>query len=335
MKLTEADFQRAAKRLKCSVPAIKAVAEVESRGEGFYPDGFPTILFERHKFRSFTKGRYNNSHPHLSGDQGGYGKAGRNQRNKFSEAFALNPEAAMKSCSWGKFQIMGFNHKVCGYDTVGEFVDAMKESEGKHLDAFVAFVIYNGLDKHLRHLNWASFAEGYNGKDYAINRYDKKMAKAYERYLRSSGGDNPTPAILEPTAEPTNAPQPTTAPPEQQVVVVEKEPEVGFWEGIKLKFTGWWGTVGGTEGAKQFAGDAQFLGLTAGTWRYVTYAALAVGAAWFLYYAISYLRKRRESRDLTTTLVKENSTPENLIMVIDPAKIEEYEKQGYVIVRRK
>lgn len=187
-KLTESDFQKAAKKLRCDVAAIRAVDEVESKGEGFYPDGFPTILFERHKFRQFTKGKYNASHPHLSGAAGNYGKAGQNQRNKFNEAFALNPVAAMKSCSWGRYQIMGFNHAVCGFATVNEFVDAMKESEGRQLDAFVNFVINNGLADELRNLNWASFARGYNGAAYKKNNYDLKMAKAYAKYKKIGAG---------------------------------------------------------------------------------------------------------------------------------------------------
>jgi hypothetical protein len=178
--LTITDFERAAQKLKCSVPAIQAVSEVESRGKGFYADGFPVILFERHKFKQFTQGRYNKSHPHLSGPQGGYN--GGTARGRFNQAFALNPEAAMKSCSWGRYQIMGFNHEVCGYATVGEFVDAMKESEGKQLDAFVSFVINERLAVFLRSLEWAEFARGYNGPAYKKNRYDTKMATAYRKY---------------------------------------------------------------------------------------------------------------------------------------------------------
>jgi two-component sensor histidine kinase len=49
--LTEEDYKRAARRLGCSVAAIKAVAEVEAPGSGFLPDGRPKILFERHIFR--------------------------------------------------------------------------------------------------------------------------------------------------------------------------------------------------------------------------------------------------------------------------------------------
>jgi len=185
-ELTEQDFERAAKRLRCEKAAIKAVANTESAGKGFYADGFPVILFERHLFRKFTQGRYSKQFPELSGSAGNYGAAGANQRRKFNMAFALSPDAAMKSCSWGKFQILGSNHKVCGYDTVGEFVDAIKESEGKHLDAFVSFVIGNHLDGHLRSKNWAAFASGYNGKGYRKNNYDVKMAKAYVRFSATS-----------------------------------------------------------------------------------------------------------------------------------------------------
>lgn len=194
-KLTTEDFCRAAKRLRCEVAAIKAVAQVESRGEPFYSDGFPVILFERHKFREFTKGKFNASHPRISGPAGGYGPAGQNQQNKFNEAFALNPTAAMKSCSYGAFQIMGFNHAVCGYATVGEFVDAMKESVGKQLDAFVNFVINNGLGDELRNLNWAGFAKGYNGSGYRKNQYDTKMATAYAKFARENIDCNTSAAV--------------------------------------------------------------------------------------------------------------------------------------------
>lgn len=184
-KLNDDDFCRAAKRLRCEPAAIRAVAEVESRGEGFYADGFPVILFERHKFRSFTHGKYNDSHPQISGPAGEYGSPGQNQKNKFNLAFKLDPEAAMKSCSWGKFQIMGFNHELCGFPTVGEFVDAMKESEGRQLDAFVSFVIKTGLADELRRHDWAGFAEGYNGAGYKANKYDTKMAAAYKRFAKN------------------------------------------------------------------------------------------------------------------------------------------------------
>jgi len=213
--LTEIDFQRAAKKLRCEVAAVKAVAEIESRGKGFYASGFPVILFEKHVFRKYTQGRYNKSHPHLSGSPGGYGAAGQNQINKFNEAFALSPIAAMKACSWGRFQIMGFNHAVCGYEDVGSFVDAMKESEGKQLDAFIEFVIGNGLGIYLRTKNWAAFANGYNGRGYKKNAYDTKIASAYRRHLGASTTTADTTATD--SNSPIDEPQDTSPPTNSEV----------------------------------------------------------------------------------------------------------------------
>ncbi|MDH3528783.1 MAG: N-acetylmuramidase domain-containing protein [Acidobacteriota bacterium] len=181
-KLSNDDYCRAAGRLNCDVAAIKAVASVESRGNGFDTKDRPKILFERHKFAKYTNGKYINSHPHICNwTAGGYGPSSA-QYDRFSEAFMLDPEAAMMSASWGKFQIMGFNFAVCGFKSVSDFVDAMKENEGRHLDAFVEFVVVNMLDDELRKNKWADFARGYNGPDYKKNQYDTKMAAAFKEF---------------------------------------------------------------------------------------------------------------------------------------------------------
>lgn len=88
----------------------------------------------------------------------------------------------MKSASWGKFQIMGFNYKAAGFEDVGAFVDAMKVSEDAQLQAFVNVVKSFGLADKLRRRDWAGFARGYNGENYKINRYDEKLATAYRKY---------------------------------------------------------------------------------------------------------------------------------------------------------
>lgn len=182
--LNEADYVQAAALLKCDVPAIKAVAEVESRGAGFLSDGRPKILFERHKFRSATGGKYDITHPDISNRKpGGYGAAGDHQWKRFDEAAALDRDAAISSCSWGKFQVMGFNFTVCGFATLEDFYAAMFKSEGEHLKTFCNFIAGNNLGGALRNHKWASLAQGYNGKDYKINQYDIKLAAAYKKYL--------------------------------------------------------------------------------------------------------------------------------------------------------
>lgn len=183
LPLTDDDYKQAAQKLGCDIPAVKAVAEVESgRNGAFLASGDPVILFERHKFHKFTSGKYDQSNPNISNSTpGGYGPVSQ-QHARYQEACALDPDAAMQSCSWGRFQVMGFHWQSLGYPSLKEFVDGMYVSEGNHLDSFVRYVIKNGLAKHLKNRNWAAFAEGYNGKDYKINNYDQKLAAAYKKY---------------------------------------------------------------------------------------------------------------------------------------------------------
>lgn len=182
-KLTEEGFAEAARLLGCDVAAIKAVCEVEAPKGGFLPDDRVTILFERHKFHRFTGGIYSKQYPDISNPSaGGYGSAGAHQYERFSRAFVLDPKAAMKSCSWGKFQIMGFNFASAGFDSLDSFVTAMKISEDEQLKAFVHIVKSFALADELRRRDWAAFARGYNGANYRINRYDTKLAAAYRRH---------------------------------------------------------------------------------------------------------------------------------------------------------
>jgi hypothetical protein len=95
----------------------------------------------------------------------------------------LDRNAALKSASWGRFQIMGFNHVLAGHPTVDLFVDAMHRSESAHLDAFGAFLRSTGLADSLKNKDWAKFAKGYNGPAYADNKYDIKLEHAYAKYV--------------------------------------------------------------------------------------------------------------------------------------------------------
>lgn len=186
--LTDADYAEAARLLGCDAAAIRAVAEVESAGSAFYADGYPVILFERHIFSRLTGGRFDSSHPTISNPKpGGYGRAGANQRRRFSAAFNLDADAAMQATSWGRFQILGINYRRAGFKSVGEFVDAMKRSEREQLLAFVRFILSSPtLTTALRKHDWAAFAREYNGPAYKKNRYDIKLADAYQRFAKKT-----------------------------------------------------------------------------------------------------------------------------------------------------
>jgi hypothetical protein len=185
-RITDEAVEQAASKLGCPVAAVRAVMDVESRG-GFLPDGRPKILFERAYFCRLTKGQYDQSHPDISASKWGGYKGGAAEYDRLAQAMNLNRDAALRSASWGAFQIMGANCKMCGFSNVDDFVSAMVEGEPEQLDAFVQFVKNSGLDDELRRLDWAGFARGYNGPAYKTNHYDEKLAAAYR--LHSLGGD--------------------------------------------------------------------------------------------------------------------------------------------------
>lgn len=187
--LEEKDYLLAAAMLNCDVSIIKAVAEVESAGSGFDKQGRLKIRFEGHIFRRLTRRKFDESNPQVS-----YPYAV--QRDKphgytaFNEAFALDDEAAMEATSWGKFQPMGEYCEECGFDEVGEMVEAFRTGEAAQLQAFVAMVKARGLDDELRREDWAGFARNYNGSNYRVNRYDTKMAQAKARHDNKSVSDD-------------------------------------------------------------------------------------------------------------------------------------------------
>ena len=181
-------FADAAQALGCEVAAVRAVAEVESRGSGFDAQRRPTLLYERHVFSRNTapRGRFDAEHPDVSFSKpyapGTFGNS-EQQWLKLSKAYGLDASAAAKAPSWGMFQILGENHRACGYANATDYARAMTTSAVAHLRAFVAFVRANPtLLKAIRERNWAAFARAYNGPNYAKYQYDQKMALAYAKH---------------------------------------------------------------------------------------------------------------------------------------------------------
>ena len=204
--LSESDFTQAAIELGCTVAQIRAVDEVESGGGWFTnvradilgldgPGGFldgpnlPKILFEAQHFDRLTGGKYRTTNPNISSKA--WNRAlyvgGQGEYVRLNQAMKLDRDAALKSASVGRYQIMGFNHKLAGYATVGLFWDAMKRSETDQLIAFVNFITNSGLQEELRkisnvHADCVPFARAYNGPAFQKNEYQVKLAKAHKKW---------------------------------------------------------------------------------------------------------------------------------------------------------
>lgn len=191
-KLTNEMIADIARKNQIDPAALLAVKEVESNGGGFLPNGKPKILFEGHIFYRLLAQSVNaaslnqlcKQYPNIVYPTWNRSKyfGGDREYIRLASAININHAAALKSASWGMFQIMGMNYAQCGCKDVDEFVGKMKSSEEDQLMLTIRFLKNNRLCSALNTHNWASFARSYNGPSYAANKYDIKLAQAYLKY---------------------------------------------------------------------------------------------------------------------------------------------------------
>lgn len=191
-RLTNEDYDSVAKELGISTACIKAVVEIETgnKGEGFGPDSLPLINFDLTMFRKYARlrgldpARYHSSHPVVFAkpNPARYGSMQAAQYARLRSAMEIDTVAALEGTFWGMFQIGGFNWKLCGCDSVQQFVERMAYSEREQLELFAAYVKARKLDRFLVKLDWAAFSLRYNGPGYRKMKYDTRMAAAYRKY---------------------------------------------------------------------------------------------------------------------------------------------------------
>ncbi|RYL25908.1 N-acetylmuramidase family protein [Acinetobacter piscicola] len=172
------------------VASLRAVHEVECRGNGFNPDDTPVILFERHVFRQrlivnkkiTALEKAEKERPDLCNKLGGgYGLYSQ-QHNKLAAAAKYDRTSALEACSWGIGQVMGYHWLSLGYVSLQAFINEMYKDEAAQLDAMCRYIKTNHLIDALNTQDWKKFARGYNGVAYAKNQYDKKLATAFDKF---------------------------------------------------------------------------------------------------------------------------------------------------------
>lgn len=213
--ITEEDYRAASLRLGLGTLMIKAVFKVESGQDGYLSDGSLKTLLERHwVYKLAAKAKPSAIHGALlkaienspgakncNKTPGGYKGDKAEYFRASTVADCGHPDAlevVLQSMSWGKPQIMGFNHKKAGYDSALEMVIDLHKSEANHLNAFCNFLEAEGQVKYLQEAekNMAAnklpgkalttFAELYNGPKH--KQYDLKIARAY-RLLADAEAD--------------------------------------------------------------------------------------------------------------------------------------------------
>jgi hypothetical protein len=108
---------------------------------------------------------------------------GEGSYKRLIKAYKLDSEAALKSCSWGSFQIMGEYWQAMGYSSVIDFTKSVSRSPREQIKAFVLYAnkVSPAIKKLLNSKDWAAIACAYNGPNYKANEYDVKLQKEYEK----------------------------------------------------------------------------------------------------------------------------------------------------------
>lgn len=215
--ITDEHFENCSKRLNVPQSYIRAVAEVESAQSGFLKDGRVAILFERHwfykklraalisenvqkrvmsilkvsidpndtmdiravKLLGMVSARFSNV---CSAVRGGY-MGGEHEYSRLEIAERLDPESAYQAASYGRFQIMGFNCTLAGYNDAREMLLSYARGESEQLNSLASFVIADKrLHTALQKGDWANVARIYNGPAYKENNYDTRLATAQKKY---------------------------------------------------------------------------------------------------------------------------------------------------------
>jgi muramidase (phage lysozyme) len=93
------------------------------------------------------------------------------------EAKKINWNAAMRSTSIGKYQILAKWYKKAGYKSITEMC---KANSARQDSAFIHFIKAMKYDKVIRKKDWRRFAFLYNGKGYKKNNYHNKLTTAMQ-----------------------------------------------------------------------------------------------------------------------------------------------------------
>lgn len=165
---------------------LHAVLDVETRGGGFDSKGRPKMLFEPHVFYRELSGaqRAEAVKQGLAYRKWKRGNYPKDSYPRLMAAMKINANAALRACSWGLGQIMGFNCKLAGYQSARDMVVAFLDDEEAHLRGMVNFIINTGLDDELRNHDWHGFAAGYNGSGYKAHGYHTKLARAFSKWSK-------------------------------------------------------------------------------------------------------------------------------------------------------
>lgn len=208
-RIDDYDLPRIGAMIGVGEDEIHAVLDVESSGTGFDRGGRLKMLYEPHVFYRNLADTNNLARAvrlGLAYRSWGEEDYPPDSYPRLIKAMEIDETAALKACSWGLGQILGENYAAAGYTSPQEMVEDFCADEANQLEAMIRFIKAKKLDDDLRRHDWAGFAKGYNGAQYARHNYHGRLAAAYSRWSKIR--DTPYDPAKPPVPAPTRAPQP-------------------------------------------------------------------------------------------------------------------------------
>lgn len=229
-KIDDYDLPRLGALIGVGEDELHAFMDVEAAGSGFDSQGRPKMLFEPHLFyRELGPGpkRDEAVKQGLAYPKWGTAKYPKESYTRLKAAMKIDAEAALQSASWGLTQILGKWHNAVGYPTADDMVRDFADDEAAHLEATIKLLKLWHVDDDLRAHRWTPVALAWNGPEQAKHGYDKKLAKAYDKWSKIKDTAWPpkdwTPPVSSPsvlTAE-TKADLPAASTKDTEVVLAD------------------------------------------------------------------------------------------------------------------
>jgi len=191
-RLDDVDLPKWGHTIGVGEDELHAFMDVEAAGSGFDSKNRLTLLPEPHIFYRLLENSGNKSLLKKAVSQGiaykkwrtkPYPRSNDAKYELLKRMMLINEEIALQSCSWGLFQIMGFNFKKAGFTSAAEMVAVFLTDEEEHLKAVINFLKASKLDDDLRAHRWNILEDIYNGGGFN-GFYAKKLEKSFNKWKK-------------------------------------------------------------------------------------------------------------------------------------------------------
>ena len=190
-RLDKVNFAKISRTLDIDESILKALFIIETDEQDcFVAPGHPSIKFQGHIFWHQLKMKRKPINKYLEGNEdilypiysNKYYKEGIDEYLRLERAVRIDKKAALSATSWGSFQIMGFNHPLCGSSSISKFVKDMKTDETHQLKLFSEYIKNTNLITLLKNNEWTEFANQYNGFKQSKSLFDVRLATAVQYF---------------------------------------------------------------------------------------------------------------------------------------------------------